>query len=208
MKKLLRFTLAAALVFALTGCTSAAESGAKNAVNGYFTSLEEGDIDKAQNYVASSVTTDFSSLQQMETSMNTMLEQHSISDATKKLFSDAFKSIVKLCVRSHNITKTEKVSNTEYKVTVDADILSADDISTAIKNIDSNSFLTDISSKVMEKYQSEGEAAAAEYMMSEMAGWIGTNYGDALKNLKPATQTRVFTVDQQDKDWLITAVEN
>lgn len=208
MNKILKFTVAAALVFAMTGCTSAQESSAKNAVNGYFVSLEEGNIDDAAKYVAENVTTDFSSLQEMETSMNEMLDQYSVSDATKKLFSDAFTSIVKLCVKSHKITNTDKISDSEYKVTVDADILDSDDINSAISNIDSSSFLTDISSKVMEKYTSEGETAAAEYLMTEMAGWISSNYGDALKNLQATTKTKIITVDKQNDDWLITAMED
>ena len=56
----------------------------------------------------------------------------------------------------------------------------------------------------MDKYTNEGEAAAAEFMMNQMAGWLTTNFGDALKNLQPTTKTVTATVDSKDNSWLIT----
>lgn len=204
MKKLLKFTLALTLACTLAACTSAKESGAKNAVNSYYVALEEGDLDEAGNYLSDTSIGSFDQLKEVEDEMDSMLEQYNVSDATKKLFSDGFKTLVKYCIKSHKITGTQKVSDTEYKVTAETSVLNSDDITNAISSIDSNSFLTDISSQVMDKYTNEGEAAATEFMMSQMATWLTTNFGDALKNLQPSTQTVTATVDLKDNNWLIT----
>lgn len=207
MKKILKALFAGILAISLTACAAnATESAVKNTVNSYFVSLEEGNLDDAYKYVSDNATTDFSSLKNIEESMNDMIAQYDVSDSTKKLFTDAFSQIIKLCVQSHKITKVEKVSDTEYNVSVDASILDSDTISEAVQNIDYNSFISGISSKVMEKYTSEGETAAAEYMMSSMATWFATNYTDALKNLKASAKSVVITVDQEDNNWLITSM--
>ena len=207
MKKLMKITLAAVLLCTMTACVPSKESAAKNAVNSYFVSLEEGNLDDAYKYLDTDTADTFSTLKDAEDQMTSMLDQYNVSDATKKLFSDAFKGIVKLCIKSHQITNTEKVSDTEYKITTTASILNSDDISNAISSIDSSSFFTDISSKVMEKYTNEGETAAMEYMMTEMASWLTSNFSTALSNLQPSDQTIVATVDQKDNNWLITSFE-
>jgi len=207
MNKIMRITLAAMLLCTMTACVPSKESAAKNTVNSYFVSLEEGNLDDAYKYLDTNTADNFSSLKDAENQMTTMLDQYNVSDVTKQLFSDAFNGIVKLCIKSHKITHTEKVSDAEYKITTTASILDSDDITNAISSIDSNSFFTDISSKVMEKYTNEGETAAMEYMMTEMANWLTSSFSSALSNLQPSDQTIVATVDKKDNDWLITSLE-
>jgi hypothetical protein len=208
MKKLLKMILCSVMLCTMTACSNGNEAAVKNTVNSYFVSLEEGKLEDAYKYVGEDAATDFSELKETEDSLNEMLDEYNVSDATKTLFSDAFSSIIKLCVQSHKITKTEKVSDTEYKVTADASILDSDTIATAIENIDYETFLNDISSKVTEKYTSEGESAAAEYLMSSMATWFSENYTSALKDLKATARPVVITVDKQNDSWLITGMED
>ena len=211
MKKFLKLVLAGITACSLTACSAigtSADSPVKNTVNSYFVALEAGKLDDAYKYVGEDVQTDFNTLKETEDSLNQMLSQYSVSDSTKKLMTDAFGMIVKTCVRSHKITNTEKVSDTEYKVTVDADILNSDDISAAVQNIDYNSFISSVSAQVMQKYQTDGETAAAEYLMTSMASWLTSNYGSALKDLKPTTRSIVLIVDKQDDSWLITSMQD
>lgn len=208
MKKFTKIVLAVLMTCTLTACSSWQESAAKNAVNSYYVALEEGDLDKAYDYVNADTNTDFTTLKNSEDSLNTALDQYNISDDTKALFKQAYATIIKYCVRSHSIKSTERVSDTEYKVTVDASILSSEDITNAVSTVDTSTYLNSIADQVTEKYQSEGEQAAAEFMMSSLAPWIQETYTTALKDLTPTTQTVIITVDQSNSKWQITNMEN
>ena len=90
---------------------------------------------------------------------------------------------------------------------IDVEMLDPDDISNALSTLDMNSFMTDISDQVMEKYSSEGEKAAQDFVMSSMADWISKNYTSALSALSYSHETVTVTVENQNGAWLITDMD-
>lgn len=208
MKKLLKSVLCFGLVFSLCACSDNNETPVKDTVNNYFSSLEKGDLSTAYTYVSSDTSTDFSALKDSQDSLDEMLDEYQVSDNTKKLFSDVFASIIKLCIQSHSVKSVEKVSDTEYTVLAEASILDSDSINDAIENVNYDSFIEGISDEVTKKYTDEGEAAAMEYMMASMADWLSQNYTSALSALTPSSQNLSITVDKVDDAWLITGMSD
>lgn len=207
MKKLLKVVLAGILACSLAACTSSAESGAKSAVDSFFLSLEAGKIDEAFKHVDGDSFQEFSEIKESEDQLISTFDSYDLSDTAKTALSDVFSNIMKQCIKSHKITKVEKVSDTEYKVTVDTTILDPNDLADAISEDDMTTFMTNISDQATEKYNNEGEAAAAEYLVTELAKYLNTKYNDALATLQPETKTMIVTVDKEDDAWKITGTE-
>ena len=206
MKKLGTLLLTLVLAFTLCACDTEKKEAVKT-VDAFYSALEEGSARKAQNYMSDDLQSSLSSLTASIQSIEDMADQYGAEDETNNKLNDAFASVIRLCVKSHKINKTEKVSSSQYKVTVDVEMLDPDDISNALSTLDMNSFMTDISDQVMEKYSSEGEKAAQDFVMSSMADWISKNYTSALSALSYSHETVTVTVENQNGAWLITDMD-
>ena len=214
--------IGAAVIF--SGCGSSGSGAAEKSspenevaavVDGFFTTMQSGDLSKLTEYctedvLASQQLDGFADAEGFENAFYGSLDlesmgltQDDLSDEAKAAITGLGDTVIKNLIGSYEISDiavngdTADVKGTvtygyDTNYDVDFDAISESAISDEQMN------------EIAEIYANEGEAAAKKKFVNELVPVLMTKYGEALLATEGATDTLEATVTKTDGKWMIT----
>lgn len=221
MKKIIRTLLAVTLSAALFGCGSSSAAGVPEApaapvmtdedyvletANAFMNALDSGNVQKALTYASQDLNDVFNIPELAEAKDS--LKGIGFSEKSEKEFSDFIDSIMDKVfgegIRSYKLNTPEKVSDTEYKVVGDVEVI---DFENALDlNVDAV-LDNDLVDQFTAKATSDGTDAAFEFLMSEIISRMDKLIMDGLKAAPSMNAKMTMRVTKEGDNWIIKDVD-
>lgn len=221
MKKIIRTLLAVTLSAALFGCGSSSAAGVPEApaapvmtdedyvletANAFMGALDSGNVQKALTYASQDLNDVFNIPELAEAKES--LKGIGFSEKSEKEFSDFIDSIMDKVfgegIRSYKLNTPEKVSDTEYKVVGNVEVI---DFENALDlNVDTV-LDNDLVDQFTAKATSDGTDAAFEFLMTEIITRMDKLIMDGLKAAPSMDAKMTMRVTKEGDNWIIKDVD-
>lgn len=203
MRKTVKNLLLSAVIF-LGGCTM---SGAGKAADMYYTSLEEGNADAAVEYYSESAGEELESFRKITGGIQQMFADYELGEETEEELKSLLKTIVSRSYRSHHIRSAERVSDTEYRVLADVEMITDESSASCLNALDYDSFYGEIEDELKEIYQNEGEEAANRFTVVNMIHYLSMSADQAFTGAEYEEHSYRLTMIREGDVWKIADIE-
>ena len=204
MGKLMKFSIISAAVLLMTGCTL---SGAGKAADQYYTALEEGDAEAAAAYFSESAEDELENFRKITGGIQQMCENYDPGEETEEELRSLLKTVVSHSYIRHEIKSVEKVSDTEYTVTADVEMITDESSAACLEALDYDSFYDEDAEELKEILQNEGEEAAGRFAVTKMIHCLNLSSDTAFENAVYEKRTCRLLVILEGDVWKIRDIE-
>lgn len=211
--------LALLLIFPLSGCGGSDDTAEIEAtVNGFMTAMQEGDLEGMKEYADPAIfeengsLSEFSTIENMDEELAEAVgvDVSALSDTTKDAVNKYVNKMLQNLVTAYEITEVTETDDGIGKVKVtttygfDPEKGDEIDVNDEIEAM-TTEYMTENMSELTQIYSTGGQEALMSKVLDDMAGQILDLYADAIMQTGEVTQDSVFTVENKDGKWLITA---
>ena len=204
MGKYLKFTVLSAAALLMSGCIM---SGAGKAADQYYTALEGGDADTAVEYYSEEAEDELENFRKITGGIRQMFADYELGTETEEELRTLLKTIVSRSYSSHKITSEERVSDTEYKILAEVEMITEESSASCLNALDYDSFYNEIADELTEINRNEGEEAANRFMIIQMIHYLNLSAEDAFAGAEYETGTYKLTMILEGEDWKIADIE-
>ena len=213
MKKLLSIAAAVCMSFTLVACggnsgaVDKSEEEATAIVNGFFDALHAGDVEKASSYANEEVTKDLSQITDAAGSLEDVLGQYEVEEATREKYRSIVPMIVKAVFEKSEIKSTEKIDSNAYSFIVENTGVKLDAVGNLDQAFDTVGWVNENTEDLYAKVDEVGEDGAIAWMMDKMADYMIDSIGQYFDGQERETLQFKVNVEKFDDQWIITKME-
>ena len=204
MRKYFRISLVSAAAVILCGCL---RSPAGTAADKYYTALEQGDAETAVSFFSDSAGDELENFRRMTGGIREMVSGYGLEEETVTELDTLLRTIVSGSYKSHSIKSEEKISDTEYLITAEAEVITDESSAACLNALDYDSFYSETEAEREEILQKEGEEAARRFTIVNMIHALNRSAPGAYENAAYETNTFRITMIREGEDWKIAGIE-
>lgn len=207
MKKII--SLFTVLLLSLCFCGCRQTPIPEETVNGFWNAMESGDISTARTYVSGEAEDYMNSLISAESAMKELMQSFEVTEEISGKLDTLSSGIARITFRSHEITDTVKLSETNFKFSVSVISAGSDTFNSALRKVDYETALEEHAAEITKIMTEEGTAKAYSYMFGIIFDYLNENL-DAVEQELVYNENPVIMLVEKNNDgkWIITNIDD
>ena len=208
MKKLGTLALALALCVSLAGCGKNNKEAIKTAVDGYFTAMQAGDVQKIGDYCEEGYS-DEMGLAEFEDTIDEAFGGEEMGEVFQTEAKDFVKNVVGKVVQEYTLVSAEEKDGEAYAIVnikqIDFDSIDFSTVSTEFATM-GQAYALEHMDELLEVMQSEGESAMQKKLADALAPQLFDKMEEVVAAAPYVDNTLKVTVVDHDGTWLISGI--